>query len=274
MYGPLIYSYPVRVYGLPEDEAGDFYQYAFAKDRIFRRMSKFQGIHPRQFKMYLTAFVLKHLLLEWRRQRDPTVTVPLDEGIADPHTGPEATLAASEAAETMTSIFSQLDTETALVLKLLALGTVDLGDTDILSLARMTSRSFRDMVHVLETVVTKLTPKADRAQIQWDSLHKVSSWIYMYQRQIASLKEEIYISSQNGDAHTVHILTQELAELERKLAWRLQQQTKLQQALQKLSIRPSYRDIADILQVSLGVASTKIIRAREALRQQLLGAEA
>ena len=37
-YGEDIYNFPVKIYGTPIEEAGDFYLYVFDKDRIFIRL--------------------------------------------------------------------------------------------------------------------------------------------------------------------------------------------------------------------------------------------
>jgi DNA-directed RNA polymerase specialized sigma24 family protein len=59
------------------------------------------------------------------------------------------------------------------------------------------------------------------------------------------------------------------AELERKLAWRYLQQAKLRVELQTYHVRPSCKEIASLLNVSLGSICSKIARARAALGNEL-----
>jgi len=68
-YGPLIDSFPVRVFHLSEADAGEFYLYAFEKDRIFQRIRTFEGRNAIQFTTYLSFYVLRDLFLEWLRTR-------------------------------------------------------------------------------------------------------------------------------------------------------------------------------------------------------------
>lgn len=75
-YGELIYGYPMRVYRVPPDDAGDFYVFAFEKGRIFRRLQTFEGRAP--LRAYLLGFVLNDLVLAWKRGQRELETVPLD----------------------------------------------------------------------------------------------------------------------------------------------------------------------------------------------------
>src|SRR5437899_12228673 len=65
VYGPLIYTFPRRIFHLPEGEAGNFYIYVFEKDRIFKKIRSFEGRNAIQFETYLSYYVLKSLFLDW-----------------------------------------------------------------------------------------------------------------------------------------------------------------------------------------------------------------
>src|SRR5271156_5641631 len=75
-YGELIYGYPIRVYRVPADEAGDFYVFAFDRGRIFRRVRTYEGRAP--FRAYLLGFVLDDLVLEWKRGVREIETVSIE----------------------------------------------------------------------------------------------------------------------------------------------------------------------------------------------------
>ena len=53
-YGGDIYNFPVKIYGVPLEEAGDFYLYVFDRDRIFSRLKTFEGRNNIQFKTFLS----------------------------------------------------------------------------------------------------------------------------------------------------------------------------------------------------------------------------
>src|SRR5215471_14234544 len=65
IFGGMIYNYPMMIFRLPSDRAGDFYIYVFDEDRIFRRVGGFEARNGAQFKTYLNFYVLRDLFLEW-----------------------------------------------------------------------------------------------------------------------------------------------------------------------------------------------------------------
>jgi hypothetical protein len=112
-YGVLIYTFPMRVFHLPEDKAGDFYLYAFDTGRIFARLRSFEGRNAARFETYLSGYVLRDLCLEWLRTTEHveliSLDAPVDGGATDstrvrtvqevlvaPEPPPEATLGASD----------------------------------------------------------------------------------------------------------------------------------------------------------------------------------
>ena len=73
----MIYSYPINVYRVRSDEAGDFYVFAFDRGRLFRRLRTYEGRAP--FRAYLFGFVLDDLVLEWKRTQRTLDTVSIDD---------------------------------------------------------------------------------------------------------------------------------------------------------------------------------------------------
>ena len=86
-YAAVIYSFPIRIFHLSEEEAGDFYLYVFEQGRIFRRVQSFEGKNAIQFETYLSSYVLRDLCLEWMRTTERVDVVSPDM----PVTGAEAT---------------------------------------------------------------------------------------------------------------------------------------------------------------------------------------
>jgi len=285
-YGALVYTFPTRIYQVSQDDAGDFYLYAFDNDRIFKRARTFAGRNAIQFETYLSYYVLRDLFLEWQRSLERVEIVSLDAPITAAEAGrerartlhevlatedpaPAAGLEASEAEQDIERMLGQLDTEKRLVLKLLALGTVELALDDIRALAQLASRSIRETLVCLAEVNATLAAQAQHVQEKWDTLHTVGHWIQTYQRQIAALETQLHTSRERNDATALAKLTHARTELERKLVWRYEQQARLCEELRRADVRPAYKDMARLLNVPVGTICSKIARAREALAQIL-----
>jgi hypothetical protein len=271
-YGPLIYTFPVRLFRLPQEEAGDFYLYTFAEGRIFNRVKTFAGKNAIHFETYLATYVLKHLFFEWRRTLKQPEIVALDDALPDTTNEPDRFVFEAYHTKLFAALFAQLDVETRLILKLLALGLVEFAEDEVLCLAQSTARSMRETLDVLDQMHVHLETKIDKTQLQWDKLHTVAFWIQTYQRRIAELERQLEMHQDHSFTETAQALRSDKAEIERKLVWRFQQQAKLRREVQKSTIRPSHKDIATLLQVPLPTASAKIHRARKALWHLLDGA--
>ena len=78
LFGESIYNYPVKMFRLAPDKAGDFYVYVFEDNRIFRRLRGFEGRNGAHFKTYLEGYVLRDLFREWRRSQKELETISLE----------------------------------------------------------------------------------------------------------------------------------------------------------------------------------------------------
>jgi RNA polymerase sigma factor (sigma-70 family) len=285
-YGVLIYTFPMRVFRLPEDKGGDFYLYAFDTGRIFARLRSFEGRNAARFETYLSGYVLRDLCLEWLRTTEHveliSLDAPVDGGAADStkvrtvqevlaaqEPPPEATLFASDDLQAAQRALDRLDAERRLLLKVLALGTVELDRDDIRCLAHMAGRSLWETMQLLEDVMATLAEKAMKVDEKVQTLHTVAHWIQTYQREIAALEGKIQRHRLQGEATALEVCVQAKAEWERKLAWRYQQQATLREEIQKAEVRPCYKDMARLLNIPLGTVASRIARAREAFGQQL-----
>jgi hypothetical protein len=164
-YGPLIYSFPVRIFHLSEGEAGAFYLYAFEKDRIFKRMQTFQGRNAIQFTTYLSFHVLQDLLLEWLRAREDTEILsldtstthsmmghdtPLGQRLTSEVTTPEDVLLEAEELHDTIRLLEGLDPEKRLLLKILCLGACPrISDDENLTSQNAPGSTIGDLVGVL-----------------------------------------------------------------------------------------------------------------------------
>src|SRR5262245_49586049 len=169
-YGEDIYNFPVKIYGVPLEEAGDFYLYAFEQERIFSRTRTFEGRNSIQFRTFLSYYVLKHLFLEWRRTKKELDTISLSTPVGDPGEEgqvledvlPDRVMSTADDREGVEDnpktkeIWETLTPEERLDLKLLSLLECDLGPEDVALLAQMTGRSIIDTLTLLDEVQDRL----------------------------------------------------------------------------------------------------------------------
>jgi len=290
-YGTLIYTFPVAVGRVPQDEAAAFYLYAFghvSKEeqscRVCKRSRSFTGRNGVPFEAFLKHVVLPAILCDWQREQErkrlDTVSLETprpragttaagEQTLGEVLPTPEPTPEEASARRDIARALQQMDEESRLLLKLLALGTVDCTRAEINALARLAACSPDEMEHRLDAVQTALAGKAMQEQEKWDKLPEIAAAIAWQQRQLFLVERQIRDCCARGDLLEKHRLTQEKAECERLLRWRYEQQARVRHELQQQALRPSYKDIATILHVPPKDIPGKIARARAELRQRL-----
>lgn len=290
-YGPLIYSFPVRIFHLPESDAGAFYLYAFEKERIFKRLQTFQGRNAIQFTTYLSFHVLRDLVLEWLRTQEdvellsldtPAIqntmgddtSQPLGQQLASAVLTPEDVLVEREDLDHTARILAGLAPENRLLLKILCVAEVDLEPDEMRLLARLSGRGISETVEILEDVQEAVEQRVATVYQRHDQLATVSHWIFTYQQRLKELKDTLAGDVALAENARRQALQREQHELERKLEWRYRQQETLRREALRTQVCPPYKDIARLFNWPLGSVGTRIARAREALRHALLGASA
>jgi RNA polymerase sigma factor (sigma-70 family) len=276
-YGEDIYNFPVKIYGAPLEEAGDFYLYVFEKDRIFTRIRTFEGRNSIQFRTFLSYYVLKHLFLEWQRSSKELETVSLQTPVGSSVEGERALLedvlpdsATLETAEigspeeeSATEAWRALDPQERLDLKLLSLLECDLGPEDVRLLARISGRSIADTLALLAEVQEGLKRKDEKLSQLRDELDAVWGWILLRQKELQEIDEKIHLLTARGDTEA-KLLAQKKA-LEQTLAKRYRQKERLTEEIRTYKMTTPYKDIARLLNLTVGTVCSRIFRLRERL---------
>jgi RNA polymerase sigma factor (sigma-70 family) len=279
-YGEDIYNFPVKIYRTPLDEAGDFYLYVFENDRIFSRMATFAGRNNIQFRTFLSYYVLKHLFLEWRRTQKEVETVSLSTPLGDSSEGGRVLedvlpdQVAQEAEDTRESggtetnaIWASLAPEERLDLKLLSLIECDLTPEDVRLLARATGRSIQETLVLVAEVQEGLKRKDERLSQLRDELDSVWGWIVLRQKELQEINEKI---RHLGEAQTTtrEKLLQRKHELEQALVKRYRQKEKALEEMRSYKLTTPYKDIARLLNLTVGTVCSRIFRLRERLSRE------
>ena len=280
-HGEDIYNFPVKIYGLPLEAAGDFYVYVFDNDRLFTRLRTFEGRNSIQFRTFFSYYVLKHLFLEWRRNGKEIETVSLHTPLGDSTEGErvlEDILPDSTAPETKeggpieeapaAEIWSALSPEERLDLKLLSLLESDLGPEDIRLLATTSGRSIGETLALLAEVQDGLKRKDEKLSRLRDELDSVWGWILLRQKEVQEIDEKIRLLIAKADsAGQEQLLTRKRA-VEQALTKRDRQKEKLVQEMRTYKLTTPYKDIARLLHLTVGTVCSRIFRLRERLVQE------
>lgn len=267
-YAALIYSYPIRVYRLPAEDAGDFYVFAFDHGRIFRRIRTFAG--RTTLRAYLAGYVLDHLVLEWRRGVHEIETVPIDslQELADPHGGRPATVDPS-----LDEILARVESSKAVMLKLLFIEDCDLRAEELRQLTAISGRPLANLLAAIDLLRARVREREARQKDLEDALDGVQAWIALYERRLRQIRE--ILGTRSAEDVRAARLHAERAELERKLIRRQRQRATLVARTQQRKVTAPYKDIAALLNMTVGTVASQLSRLRKelsahpALREQL-----
>jgi RNA polymerase sigma factor (sigma-70 family) len=286
-YGEDIYNFPVKIYGAPVEDAGEFYVYAFAEDRIFTRMRSFEGRNGIQFRTFLSYYVLKHLFLEWRRTRKELHTISLQSPVGneedaertlqylllvsdDTHADEEH----NPAHVTFARIWEVLSPEERLDIKLLSLLECDLGPSDIQLLAQLSGRSILDTLDAVAEVQDGLKRKDQKLTRLCDELDSTWGWITLREKELQEIRGKIHRIAGHEDIAEREALLAQQAEIERTLVKRCRQRERILTEIRSYKMTTPYKDIAQLLNLTIGTVCSRVFRLRVRLAREFGAGEA
>jgi len=269
-YGELIYGYPMRVYQVAPEEAGDFYVYAFDRGRIFRRSQTYEGRAP--FQAYLVAIVLDHLMIDWKRSERGIETVPLDSVEGSMELQQIDTQSSSDPSGlSLHRVIAALEPRKAIIMKLLHVEDCEFTAAELKYLREISGRSTQDLVAAVDAMrATVRVREAGLKRIE-DSLDAVHAWISLYERRVHRLTNDL--ASLPPDTAAAQRLREERATLDGKLERRHQQREKLLAQRQRRKVTAPYKEIASILNTTVGNVASMIARTRNEVAQRIRSQE-
>jgi DNA-directed RNA polymerase specialized sigma24 family protein len=266
-YGELIYGYPIRVYRTPAEDAGDFYVFAFQDGRLFRRLRTYEGRAP--LRAYLLGFVLDDLVLEWKRGEHKIETVSI-EGLGEfPDTGASASQSPaaphSTAAErpSLNEMLESVAPSKAVMMKLLDVEDCELRAPDITYLAEASGRSVPEVLDGVARLRATVREREAGLKKLEDGLDAVQAWVHLYERRLQRISDDLAALPQ--DASAAVRLREEAAQLEYKIERRQQQRNRLLTQAHRRKVTAPYKDIAALLNTSIGNVCSQVARIRREL---------
>ncbi len=265
-YGELIYGYPMRVYRTPPEDAGDFYVFAFHNGRIFRRLRTFEGRAP--LRAYLLGFVLDDLVLEWKRGERKVETVSIDgigelpESAAGASSPPADEIRAA-VTQSLDDILAALSPSKAVVMKLLYVEDYELRAADVNYVAEVSGRSVPEVLAAVARLRATVREREAGLKKLQDSVDAVQAWVRLYERRLQRIAEDV--AALPPTAGAALRLRAEMAQLEQKIQRRHQQRARLMTQAQRRKVTAPYKEIATILNTSVGNVCSQIARLRREL---------
>ncbi len=263
IYGPDVYHHPLYLYRLDKEAAADFYIFAFDEGRIFRRLQTYSARAP--FRAYLTVVVLDNLVYEWRRARRSAEVLAFGEVLADDLDEQPAEAIDTDDGADVRAAIGQLPNHKALLVKLLHIEDHEFTAQDYTELSKVSGRPLADLKTGLESLQAAVRQREQRVREGEMALATVQRWIECYEQQVRMLQ------ARSGDRAGGHrqTTTEKLADLEERLRQRRQQREKLLARLHLRKRTTPYREIARLLNASIGTVSAQVTRLRQDLRRRL-----
>lgn len=272
-YGELIYGYPIRVYRTPPEDAGDFYVFAFQDGRIFRRLRTFEGRAP--LRAYLLGFVLDDLVLEWKRGERKVETVSI-EGLGElpDNTATANSPLANDGAQATApgapeDALAVLTPAKAVVMKLLYVEDYELKAADVNYIAETSGRSVPEVLAAVARLRDRVREREAGLKKLQDGIDAVQAWIRLYERRVERISEDLASLPPNAGAAVR--LRAELAQIEQKQHRRQQQRSRLLAQAQRRKVTAPYKEIATLLNTSVGNVCSQIARVRRELLARSAG---
>lgn len=266
-YGELIYGYPMRVYRVPPDEAGDFYVFAFERGRIFRRVRTYEGRAP--FRAYLLGFVLDDLVLEWKRGVREIETVSIETIGELPDPGGSADRATANEGDmpmditTFSQVLGDLSPSKSVVMKLLYVEDYEFQPSEVRYLAQVSGCDVPEVLDRIDRLRATVREREAGLKRMEDALDAVQAWIQLYERRVQRISDDLAALPPTSIA--AERLREERQQLERKIQRRRQQRAKLLAQAQRRKVTAPYKEIAAMLNTSIGNIGSQIARLRREL---------
>jgi hypothetical protein len=281
-YGEVIYTFPIKKFSCPVEETANFYVYVFDNDRIFSRIRHFTGQTHEQFRIFLWGLVLRHLYFEWYRtlgkEVDPiSLTTPIGSAEEKEQRTLEDVLSAPTPVESdepdvshnaaTLAVWQSFSPEDRLDVKLLHLLEYDLAPEDVRLLAEIAGRSMRETLVLLAEVQESLRRKDEKFSQLDDALDSVWGWIRVRQKELQDINEKIRSCMAVG--RNYEQLLKQKEELERNLVKRYGQREQILKKYQNSTLTTPYKDIARLLNTTVGTVCSRMSRLRTRLIQKL-----
>jgi len=214
--------------------------------------------------------VLDDLVLEWKRSERELDTVSIEalNELPDQHPSTTDDMAGtSKDTERLRALLSGVETSKAVVMKLLYVEDYEFTPADIRQLGQVSGRRAREVVVGIDRLRSTVREREAGLKRLEDAVDGVHAWIQLYERRLRRIADDL--GSLPPAAVAAERLRQERVQLERKLQQRQRQRAKLAAQVQRRKVTAPYKEIAALLNTSVGNVASQIARLRQELATKM-----
>lgn len=266
-YSQDIYNFPIRVFHLTEDDASDYYIYAFERLKTGKRFKSFIG--KSSFKTWFYS-VLRNLLIDWQRTKRElkiqSVSKTSSEGkeyktIEDePDLKTEAMERAQDVTDQFNEILSSMRIESRVVFKLSFIYYLHFDPDEIKFVCEKNGMTEE---HLLSEILSLRESLCEREKENLKMEDKITA-LYL---NILDLKDQKKNKGQGESVEAVYYKERFDHALEKKYEQRKRLLDKKQKG--HFLVRTPYREISRILGISEGSVSVTLLRILEKMEKKM-----
>ena len=245
VYAEDIYNFPIRVFNFDEDDAGDFFLFAFERLRDGRRMQTFSG--GSLFRTWLYT-VLRNLVIDWMRSRHELDMIPVDRIEIEQRDEVAGLSVAEEVEDTLSQKIKQIPMMQRVIFKLVYLYYVDLSADEIEFLVKQYGLTVPRIVEFVMFWRQELSGREEQNLKKEDALSRLYLAICRLKEKKDYMMAQPVLSMEQKE-----IVAQIDVSLQKKYVAREKILTRRKKGL--LIARTSYRIIAEFLNIPSGSIS-------------------
>ncbi|WP_411823743.1 RNA polymerase sigma factor [Leptospira sp. 'Mane'] len=256
-----IYNFPIRVFHLSEDDASDYYIYAFERLKTGKRFQSFVG--KSSFKTWFFS-VLRNLLIDWQRTKRELKIHSLGKVNKDgkeyntiedePDVRAEEQTLAIDVSEKFQAALQEVKLESRVVFKLSFIYYLHLTEEEVKYIAEKAN------ITTVDLQIEILALREGLADKEEDNLRNEDKITSLYLN-ILDLKEQKKTKATGDSIEATHLRDR----IDHSLKKKYEQRRKLIEKKQKghFLVRTPYREISRILGISEGGVSVTLLRVME-----------
>jgi predicted RNase H-like nuclease (RuvC/YqgF family) len=168
-----------------------------------------------------------------------------------------------DARDALRNVLSAIDPSKAVIMKLLHIEDYELSPSEVRHVSTLSGRPVTDVINGLDQLRNTVREREAALKHLEDSLDAVHAWIQLYERRLRRIGDDL--ASLPPTSMAAMRLREEHQELTRRIERRHTQRDKLLDRAQRRKVTAPYKDIASLLNTTVGNVGSQIARLRQEL---------